>query len=481
MNKKTHSTKKAAHTLTYTLFSAFALSILSLGGAVFINNTFAASDTWLGPSGGPSTFNVPAPLNIGSTNQTKVGGITLGADLWLNNTEGGLNINGTKINASSGIKFFPSIGNFQPGYLYNEAGTLKYQTKTTTGGLYETRLQIGNDGNVSIGSPSVMTNKLNVGGNLLVDGSIKGDSLYTNQSINVNNITARGTISSAGNVTIGSGSNKVTIGNTSIKVGNTTISSTGITDSSSGIPVDYLTKDDVALFSKLKTKDFYCVGNEWYLENGLLKCGIPNFAGASSGLVIGMNLDGSFNWTKIVDNVLFDSSSTKTNLGNVSVNVKGKSYSGTLYESQWKSVQLDTKKSVAGIRVYGTVNDAGYCVIKIGKSFILASVGGLAVSSLNINGDVNVSTTYLYGIPSDFDSLKRIFSEESSGKTGALDLYNNGGERLMFIKAFNLDLIPPGKTLQYKQSFANMTGSNMNNYCTIEVLYTDAGDYSAKF
>ena len=143
-------------------FLIFSFLILPIAGSVIINSTKAK---WTGPSGPPTTYNVPAPLHIGDTNQTKKGGLTLGKDLWLDNFVSGA--------AQAGIKFFSNDSTFpRAGYLYNNAGTLIYQTDDGQGNQIP-RFSIGNDGNVTIGN---IQNQAK----LHVDGDIRARNIYQN-------------------------------------------------------------------------------------------------------------------------------------------------------------------------------------------------------------------------------------------------------------------------------------------------------------
>lgn len=143
-------------------FLIFSFLILPIAGSVIINSTKAQ---WTGPSGPPTTYNVPAPLHIGDTNQTKKGGLTLGKDLWLDNFVSGA--------AQAGIKFFSNDSTFpRAGYLYNNAGTLIYQTDDGQGNQIP-RFSIGNDGNVTIGN---IQNQAK----LHVDGDIRARNIYQN-------------------------------------------------------------------------------------------------------------------------------------------------------------------------------------------------------------------------------------------------------------------------------------------------------------
>jgi len=111
-----------------------AVSVLILGTAV----VFASN--WVGPSGSPPANNVPAPLNVGSLNQVKIGGLTING---LFNAGNGINLLGS----------FTATG----GALLNTGGAAN--------GL------LVQSGNVGIGN-TAPTHKLDVTGDVQATGDI---------------------------------------------------------------------------------------------------------------------------------------------------------------------------------------------------------------------------------------------------------------------------------------------------------------------
>ncbi len=144
--------------------SSFIFAVIFIGffGAIFINNSSAQ---WIGPTAPPPNSNTAAPLDVGSSNQTKLGGLTLGKDLYL----------------ESGLRLL-SNGGSNYGYLVNIADTLTYNT--LTGGAEVKRFTIGNDGNVAIGNITP-TAKLHVAGDIRASGKIysNGNEVLTSGSI----------------------------------------------------------------------------------------------------------------------------------------------------------------------------------------------------------------------------------------------------------------------------------------------------------
>jgi hypothetical protein len=142
--------------------SVFAIIFIGFFGAIFINNSNAV---WTGPTASPPNSNTFAPLDISLTNQTKLGGLTIGKDLYL----------------KSGLRLL-SNGGSNYGYLINIADTLTYNT--LTGGVEVKRFTIGNDGNVAIGNITP-TAKLHVAGDIRASGKIYsgGDAVLTSGSM----------------------------------------------------------------------------------------------------------------------------------------------------------------------------------------------------------------------------------------------------------------------------------------------------------
>ncbi len=149
----------------FKIFSViFAVIFLSFSGAIFINNLNAQ---WVGPTAPPPNANTLAPIDVSSSNQTKLGGLTLGKDLYL----------------ESGLRLL-SNGGSNYGYLVNIADTLTYNT--LSGGVEVKRFTIGNDGNVAIGDV-IPTAKLHVAGDIKASGKIYsgGFEVLTSGSITI--------------------------------------------------------------------------------------------------------------------------------------------------------------------------------------------------------------------------------------------------------------------------------------------------------
>ena len=132
----------------------FAVAFFSFLAAVFTHASFAA---WTGPTAPPPANNALAPLDEGSSNQTKLGGLTLGKDLYL----------------QSGLRMI-SNGGSNYGYFMNVADTLTYST--LTGGAEIKRFSIGNDGNIAIGDLTPQA-KLHVAGDIKANGKIYSNGL----------------------------------------------------------------------------------------------------------------------------------------------------------------------------------------------------------------------------------------------------------------------------------------------------------------
>ena len=139
----------------------FAVIFLSLLGVALTHN----SSAWTGPTSPPPLSNAPSPLDTSSINQSKLGGLTIGKDLYL----------------ESGLRFI-SNGGSSYGYFVNLADTLTYNTLTN--GVEVKRFTIGNDGNVAIGSITPAA-KLHVDGDIKANGKIYANGLEVLTSGNV--------------------------------------------------------------------------------------------------------------------------------------------------------------------------------------------------------------------------------------------------------------------------------------------------------
>lgn len=152
-----------------------AVLFFSFLGSIIIQQTKAQ---WFGPQGAPAVNNLPAPINVSSSNQTKTGGLTIGRDIWLNNS--------ISQDPRSGIKFF-SNSQTSPryGYLFNDGNFLKYNVQTSNNSANpqeQTRFQISNSGDVSIGD-IIPQAKLHVDGDIIANGRIfqKGQQILTQE------------------------------------------------------------------------------------------------------------------------------------------------------------------------------------------------------------------------------------------------------------------------------------------------------------
>lgn len=148
----------------------FAVSFFSIIGSMLVYQTKAQ---WQGPQSDPPLQNAPAPINVSSSNQQKIGGLTLGRDLYIDPISSNT--------SQAGIRFVSnSATGGLYGYLFNNLNTLQYNTQTATGEVK--RFTIGNDGNVAIGN-------ITPSAKLHVDGAIISNSI----------IQATGKIYSEGN------------------------------------------------------------------------------------------------------------------------------------------------------------------------------------------------------------------------------------------------------------------------------------------
>lgn len=152
MNKESRITK--------LISLAFTISLLSFIGSTLIYKTKAQ---WQGAPGLPPEQNVPAPINIGASNQQKIGGLTIGKDLYINPDISGASQAGLRLYSNSGTG-----GRY--GYFFNNYNTLQYNTQTDAG--EEKRFTIGNDGNTAIGNITPET-KFHVDGSIKANGSIQ--------------------------------------------------------------------------------------------------------------------------------------------------------------------------------------------------------------------------------------------------------------------------------------------------------------------
>lgn len=137
----------------------FAVSLLSFLGSILIYQTKAQ---WTGAPGLPPSSNVPAPLNVGSSNQQKVGGLTLGKDIYIDPR--------VSNSTQSGLRLYPADTVGMYGYLFNNFNTLQYNVQTSIG--EERRFTIGNDGNTAIGD-IIPQAKLHVDGSIRANGVIQ--------------------------------------------------------------------------------------------------------------------------------------------------------------------------------------------------------------------------------------------------------------------------------------------------------------------
>ena len=117
----------------------YAFALVFVSGIFLLNNAFAQ---WTGPTSPPPLNNVAAPINVSDVNQRKEGGITLGADLFL----------------ERGARFF-SIGGQDDFYISDIADTLVVESESR-GNLFS----IENNGNTNINGD------LSVSGSLFVAG-----------------------------------------------------------------------------------------------------------------------------------------------------------------------------------------------------------------------------------------------------------------------------------------------------------------------
>jgi len=141
---------------------SFTVFFISLFGLIALKSSIAA---WTGPTAPPPGSNTLAPIDVSLSNQTKLGGLTLGKDLYL----------------ESGLRLL-SNGGSNYGYLVNIADTLTYNTLTN--GVEVKRFTIGNDGNVAIGDV-VPTAKLHIAGDIKATGKIYSQGLEVLTSGNV--------------------------------------------------------------------------------------------------------------------------------------------------------------------------------------------------------------------------------------------------------------------------------------------------------
>ncbi len=152
-----------------------AVVFFSFLGSMIIQKTKAQ---WIGPPGAPAISNLPAPINVSNSNQTKTGGLTIGRDIWLNN--------GVSQGSRSGIRFF-SNSQTSPryGYFFNDGNSLKYNVQTSnnpSNPQEQTRFQIANSGDISIGD-IIPQAKLHVDGDIRANGRIfsQGQQLLTQE------------------------------------------------------------------------------------------------------------------------------------------------------------------------------------------------------------------------------------------------------------------------------------------------------------
>ena len=170
---------------------AFAVAILSIFGSIILNKVSATSDTFALPSGGPASFQIPAPINVSQSNQTKTGGITLGKDLWIRPS--------ISSSQKSGILLFSkNESQGLPGYIYNDKGALKYQTLSSNNpntASYTTVFEVdkgGNtniSGNLTVNKQTKLNSNTDISGNLTVSGNINTTGTLTTQNLKVNGDT----------------------------------------------------------------------------------------------------------------------------------------------------------------------------------------------------------------------------------------------------------------------------------------------------
>lgn len=147
--------------------------ILTLGLSLSLQAVLAE---WIDPSGPPPANNIPAPLNVGTDDQAKLGGLGLGGAL--------------VVSGRSNFSGFMGLGTISPNsqlHLYNTAGNPEIDLQGVAGtgnhwAIYNSRsgndlrfwrgndqLTILNNGNVGIGTNSP-SQKLEISGNLNITG-----------------------------------------------------------------------------------------------------------------------------------------------------------------------------------------------------------------------------------------------------------------------------------------------------------------------
>lgn len=101
---------------------------------------------WTEPTSAPPGGNVDAPINTGSAEQTKTGGLGLG--------------DSTTPTSSGFLKLINSVGNWETGF-NGDSWKLKWSE------VLNPAIQIGSDGNVGIGTTNPGTAKLKISGGIL--------------------------------------------------------------------------------------------------------------------------------------------------------------------------------------------------------------------------------------------------------------------------------------------------------------------------
>jgi len=144
------------------LIGIFIFSLGSLFGILILQQTNAFQ---LPPSP-PPQHNAPAPINISSSNQTKIGGITLGKDLWIDPN--------VSTSSEAGLKLFSTTGDFWS--FNNDLSVLKLRQGNNTSST--TLVSIDSGGNTNI------SGNLNVNGDIRANGNIysSGKLVLTSES-----------------------------------------------------------------------------------------------------------------------------------------------------------------------------------------------------------------------------------------------------------------------------------------------------------